>query len=94
MEQKTLSNEEIARAMMVVEVTTRTKIDWSIRPRYATRECDGVSCAMGRTVDFTVHREDGTAIAFWVVVDTEYYHSFRNSVLMKYVRYLEDYEVK
>ena len=93
MEQKALTNEEIARAMKVVEVTTGTKIDWSIRPRYATRESDGVSCAMGRSVDFTVHREDGTAIVFWVM-DTECYHSFRNSVLMKYVRYLEDYEVK
>lgn len=93
MEQKTLTNEEIARAIKVVEATTGTKIDWTIRPSYAMREDDNSEIAVKRIIDYALRREDGVTVSLWVV-DTGCYHSFRNSMLMKYVKYLENYEVK
>lgn len=93
MEQKALTNEEIARAMKVVEAVTGTKIDWMINPHYIMDKSDNMHYLTGRNIRFVVHRNDGCSIEFHTN-DTGYYNSLRNNILMAYVRYLEDYEVK
>ena len=80
-EEKRLNIEEIEKVVKTVEKVTGTSINWKFdNPKY------------GRRIKCFVYKGDKKITSFRVA-DTGYYHSLRNNILTKYVKYIEDNEM-